>query len=130
MTGDWRGALLNSKGLWLVAVALLAVPLLAGFNERLSMSRQLFEEESRLQHQIEVERARLEFLQQYQTLVNSDAYVEWWARVQARMTRPGEVAVVPESPASQVASGMASGTFALARDPAGEWWAVFFASVP
>ena len=130
MTGDWRGALLNSKRLWLVAVALLAVPLLAGFNERLSMSRQLFEEESRLQHQIEVERARLEFLQEYQTLVNSNAYVEWWARVQARMTRPGEVAVVPESPANQAASGMASGTFALARDTASEWWAVFFASVP
>jgi len=130
MTGDWRGALFNSKRLWLIVVGLLAVPLIVSFNGRLSMSRQLFEEESRLQRQIETEQARSAFLRQFQTLVNSDAYVEWWARVQARMTKPGEISIVPQSSIDQTGPEVSSKAAAAARDTAAEWWAVFFASAP
>jgi len=130
MIGDWRGMLLNSKRLWLAAVVVLIVPLVAGFNERLSMSRRLFEEEARLQQQIDIERARLEFLQGYQALVGSNAYVEWWARVQARMTKPGEITVVPQSPLDQLAGTPRPLAAVVAGDTASEWWAVFFASAP
>jgi len=130
MIGGRRAGLLNSKRIWLVMLALLAVPLLVEFNNRLAVSRQLFEEESRLQREIENEQARLAFLQQFQTLVNSNAYVEWWARVKARMTQPGEIAVVPRPPAGAAMPGVAPVASVPARDTASEWWAVFFASVP
>ena len=130
MIGGRRAGLLNSKRIWLVMLALLAVPLLVEFNHRLAISRQLFEEEARLQRQIEIERARWVFLQQFQALANSNGYVEWWARVKARMTQPGEIAIVPYSPAGATISGVAPVSSAPVRDTASEWWAVFFASVP
>ena len=130
MTGDWRGVLLNSRRLWLAAAVVLIVPLVANFNERLSLSRRLFEEEARLQQQIDMEQARLEFLRQYQALVGSNAYVEWWARVQARMAKPGEVTVVPQSPVDRLAGAPGALAAAAAADTASEWWAVFFAGSP
>src|SRR3990172_7743235 len=86
----------GTKKLWLmVALAIAAVPLAVQFNARLAVSRQIFEEESRLNREIGIEKERLAFLQSYEASVQSDAYVEWWARVKARMVKPGEVAVVP-----------------------------------
>ena len=129
MTSGWRVAVF-SKRFWLAALAVLALPLLAEFNSRLVVTRQLFEEEARLAHEIEVEQARAAFLQSYAQYARSDAYVEWWARVRARMVKPGEVAVVPQSPAARTDAIAAVATDRLPRDTAIEWWAVFFASAP
>jgi hypothetical protein len=120
---------LRSTRLWLIILILLAIPLIGEFNARLIISRQLFEEETRLQSAIADEQARLAFLEDYLDFVNSDAAVEWWARVRARMVKPGEIAVVPQSPddASAVENVIQPNE---ARDPAFEWWAAFFASTP
>ena len=121
----------GTKKLWLmVALAIAAVPLAVEFNARLAVSRQLFEQESRLNREIRIEKERLAFLQSYEANVKSDAYVEWWARVKARMVKPGEVAVVPLTPADTARSAPASGVPSPLRDYPSEWWAAFFASVP
>ena len=119
----------RSTRLWLVILIVLAVPLIAEFNARLIVSRQLFEEETRLQNAIADETARLDFLKSYLDFVNSDAAVEWWARVHARMVQPGQIAVVPQTPEDARVSASLNQTNA-ARDPAFEWWAAFFASTP
>lgn len=120
---------LRSTRLWLIILILLAIPLISEFNARLIINRQLFEEEARLQNEIVDEQARLTFLENYLAFVNSDVAVEWWARVRARMVRPGEIAVVPQSPddATSDANVIQPNE---ARDPAFEWWAAFFASTP
>ena len=121
----------GTKKLWLmVALAIAAVPLAVQFNARLAVSRQIFEEESRLNREIGIEKERLAFLQSYEASVQSDAYVEWWARVKARMVKPGEVAVVPLTPADTARSAPASQVPSPRRDYPSEWWAAFFAGVP
>jgi len=122
-------AAIVSKRAWLIALALLAVPLLAGFNARLVVTRQLFEEEARLQREIEAEEARATFLKAYAQYVQSDEFVERWARG-TRMAKPGEIAVVPEMPvdAADASAPLSAGN--APRDFALEWWAAFFASEP
>jgi cell division protein FtsB len=129
MTSGWRVAVF-SKRFWLAALAVLALPLLAEFNARLVVTRQLFEEEARLVHEIEVEQARAVFLQSYAQYAQSAAYVEWWARVRARLVKPGEIAVAPQFPATRPDAIAAVAANRLPRDISVEWWAAFFASVP
>jgi hypothetical protein len=131
MTRGWQSSLVNSRWVWLVAVALLGAPLLAEFNTRLAVGRQLVEEEARLKREIELEQKRAEFLQGYEQFVRSDEYVEWWARVNARMVKPGEVAVVPQSPdGSTERIAPPTPPARVARDYPTEWWSVFFADLP
>ncbi len=130
MAGSRRAAVFNSRWFWLMALALAAAPFVAEFNARLVVSRQLVEEEARLKREIEAEQNRAALLESYEQHVKSDAYVEWWARVQARMVKPGEIAVVPQTPADQAESIGAGGLPPLARDYAVEWWAAFFGELP
>jgi len=129
MASGWRSTLVGSRWVWLLALALVATPVVAEFVSRLSISRQLIEEEARLKHGIEIERARAEVLQTFEALVRTDAYVEWWARVEARMVRPGEVSVVPIAPHGETPA-LASDASQTVRDYPSEWWAAFFADLP
>jgi hypothetical protein len=128
MAGSWRLAVI-SKRLWLIVLALLAIPLLAEFNARLVVSRQLFEEEARLLREIEVERDRAQFLTAFERYAQSDAYVEWWAR-KARMSKGGEVVVVPVTPSQADNPVALPASISRPRDFAGEWWSAFFANLP
>ena len=129
MASSLRVALLSSRWVWLLVVALVATPLVVEFVSRLSISRQLIEEEARLKHEIEIEQARAEALQSFEMRVRSDAYVEWWARVEARMVRPGEVSVAPIAPDDRV-TPFHSESVPTGRDYPSEWWAAFFADLP
>ena len=62
--------------------------------------------------------------------MSSDAAVEWWARVQARMVKPGEIAVVPQMPSAQADPDSTPDTVVQEHDPPSEWWAAFFAAIP
>jgi cell division protein FtsB len=78
-----------------VAVAVVVVGGLAwGFGQQLVLARQMRTEEKRLEQLVAAEQARHDELVAQSEYVRSDEYVEHWARVEARMTRPGEVAVV------------------------------------
>jgi cell division protein FtsB len=78
-----------------VAVAVAVVGGLAwGFGQQLVLARQMRIEEKRLEQLVAAEQARHDELVARSEYVRSDEYVEHWARAEAKMTRPGEVAVV------------------------------------
>jgi len=92
-----------------VAVAVAVVGGLAwGFARQIALARQMRMEEQRLEQFVAAEQARHEELVGRAGYVRSDEYVEYWARAEAKMARPGEVAVVVladeiEEPAGEVA---------------------------
>ena len=112
---------------WAVAVTLVAAVLLAlGFNSRLTAIRQMRQDEARLKQAIATEEARQAGLKSYLDYVRSEGYVEHWARVDARMAKTGEVAVIPVAPtAGQPGSNSPSPVEAPATI-LDEWWALIF----
>jgi hypothetical protein len=125
MNSQRRWQIWKSPYFWLIAVALLALPLLADFNVRLAYSRQLTAEEAQLQQQISEEQARQAALKELEQYVKSDAYVEHWARM-ARLTRSGEVPVVPVPMELDRKSQIAPPTMRKTNDIHSEWWLVLF----
>jgi cell division protein FtsB len=65
-----------------------------GFGQQLVLARQMRIEERRLEQLVAAEQARHDELVAQSEYVRSDEYVEHWARAEAKMSRPGEVAVV------------------------------------
>jgi cell division protein FtsB len=65
-----------------------------GFAQQLALARQLYAEEKRLGQAVATEQAHHEELVARLEYVKSDEYVEYWARTEARMAKPGEMAVV------------------------------------
>jgi cell division protein FtsB len=77
-------------------IALAVVGGLAwGFGQQLALARQMQAEEARLAQAVATEQASNDALAAQLEYAKSDEYVEYWARVEARMAKPGEVAVVP-----------------------------------
>jgi hypothetical protein len=96
------------------------------FNARLATVRQMRQDEARSSQEVVAEQARQADLKLLRSYVASDAYVEHWARVEARMTKPGEVAVIPVAPASAQLNATPSVPASAPPTIADEWWAVFF----
>ncbi len=109
-----------------LVVALLAL----NFNARLATIQQMRQEETRLRQAVAKEEARQIGLKSLQAYVASDDYVEHWARVEARMIKPGEIPVIPiAARTAQVEPGLSP----PARVPATileEWWMLFFGETP
>jgi len=84
------------------------------------------QDEARLKQAVATEETRQASLKSYLDYVRSESYVEHWARVDARMAKTGEVAVIPVAP---TAGQLGSDSPAPAQVPAtilDEWWALFF----
>ena len=84
------------------------------------------QDEARLKQAVATEETRQANLKSYLDYIRSESYVEHWARVDARMVKTGEVAVIPVAPAS---GQLGSDPPAMVQVPAtilDEWWAVFF----
>jgi hypothetical protein len=129
MNSQRRWEICRSPYFWLIGVALLALPLLADFNVRLVYSRQLTAEEAQLQQQISDEQARQTALKELAQYVKSDAYVEHWARM-ARLTKSGEIPVVPVPTELDRKVDVAQSTARAANDIRSEWWLVLFDRTP
>jgi hypothetical protein len=80
-------------------VVALGIAIVAGigwaFGRQLVLSRQLRGEERRMEQLLEAERTLNEELLATLEYAQSDAYVEQWARAEARLAKPGEVVVIP-----------------------------------
>jgi len=109
-----------------VLIVLVLVPVVIAFNARLATVRQMRQDEARLSQEVVAEQARQADLKLLQSYVASDAYVEHWARVEARMAKPGEVAVIPVAPASAQLNAAPSAPASAPPTIVDEWWAVFF----
>ena len=116
---------------WVWALITVAMLLLAiNFNARLATMRQMSQDETRLKESVKLEEAHQVTLNAMRDYVASDSYVEHWARVEARMVKPNEVAMIPVAP--RVAQAAASPA-PPARAPAtilDEWWSLFFGETP
>jgi cell division protein FtsB len=80
----------------IIVLALFVVGgLVLGFGQQLMLAREMRTEENRLEQAVATEQACQEELAALAGEVESDEYVECWAREEAKMSKPGEVVVVP-----------------------------------
>jgi cell division protein FtsB len=82
----------------LVSSLILLIPLMADISGRMSTLHRMHQEKARLTHELEMASAEHDILLARLESVSDDAYVERWARVDARMTVPGDVAFIPLAP--------------------------------
>jgi len=84
-----------TAGAALLAAFLVVGVIAWGFGQQFVLSGRMRAEEQRLQRLIDLELQKQESLLGQLEYVQSDEYVERWARVEAKMVHPGEVLVVP-----------------------------------
>lgn len=90
-----KGPKPNSRQLAVSVAVVLALIIVGGivwgFGRQIMLARQMQEEEDRLEQAVAAEERRQEELLAQLEYVQSDAYVENWAREEAKMAKPGEV---------------------------------------
>jgi len=78
-----------------IGALIVVLPLVIDINNRLNTIYQMKQEKSRLNQELLQLQAENETLQAQLEFVQSPEYTELWARTQARMILPGQVAVIP-----------------------------------
>lgn len=90
---------LNRLRIAIGAGILLAVVVIGGlgwaFVQQLALAEELRGETRELEQAVATLKAQQGYLTATLTYVHTDAYVEEWAREEARMAKPGEVVVIP-----------------------------------
>jgi cell division protein FtsB len=84
-----------ARGVGVAAAALLVGSLVWTFGIQIINGLRVRAEERRLENAVATEQARHDELVDELEYTKSDEYVEFWARTEARMAKPGEVVVVP-----------------------------------
>jgi len=107
-------------------ILLMIVPVAVAFNSRLATIRQMRQDEARLRQAVATEQLRQADLRSLRGYMTSDAYVEHWARADARMTRSGEIAVIPIASSSSQLNPPEPAPVGAPASTLDEWWAVFF----
>jgi hypothetical protein len=74
---------------------MLLLPLAADISGRMAILQRMHQEKARLDQELVAAREERDALKSELQSVGEDAYLEKWARVDARLTRPGEVAIIP-----------------------------------
>jgi cell division protein FtsB len=122
----------QSRGLQLLLIVtlILVVPLMVDINRRISVIRRMRQEQTRLEQEISTAWEDNAALKAEQAYVEMPAFLDRWARVDARMTLPGEVAIVPMSPRSAsempTAPRQTGAGLTTARSISDEWHQLFF----
>jgi hypothetical protein len=115
----------KSPRFWLLIVIAFAIPLLADFNARLGYVRQMTAEAANLTYQINQEKAQQAKLLALRDFVQSNDFVEHWAR-QAGLSRPGETVIKPSAvEAAPAITRTTSLPTPVPNDPRNEWVALF-----
>ena len=90
---------LSRRQLTVAVTIVVGIALVGGlawaFGQQLVLASQLRADETRMEQAVAVKQAHYDELTDLLAYVESDEYVERWAREDARMIKPGEVAVVP-----------------------------------
>ncbi|MBE2269061.1 MAG: septum formation initiator family protein [Anaerolinea sp.] len=90
-----RGSIISGVQVMFAAILSIGLILTINFSSRIAAGQPLQEAYKRVQEeiaQLEAEQADLTALRNY---VQSDAYVEAWARADGKMIRPGERLIIP-----------------------------------
>ena len=99
-----------AAGLGAVAAIAIVGSIAWGFARQLALAHQMRTEERRLEQAVATEQARHDELVTQIEYVQSDEYVEHWARGEAKMSKPGEVPVVVVTDSGQASSPEAQPT--------------------
>jgi cell division protein FtsB len=119
--------------------AILAVGLLLAinFSSRITAGQPLQEAYNRAQDEIEQLQHEQEVLIAERDYVQSDAFVELWARDEGKMVRPNEVLVIPvpavnslPQPQANPTQSVPIQTSAVKPENWQVWWALFFDAPP
>ena len=121
----------------MLAVALtIGLVLALNFSSRISLDRDLARIHAEFSREIEALRARQGELVSELDYVKSDAYVEYWARDEGKMTREGEFLILPQSiGAADLAPSPPRRWVEFQTTPPQPknwelWWALFFDDPP
>jgi cell division protein FtsB len=77
-----------------IAILVVAGIIAWGFSQQLMLAREIEQEERLLEQEVQGEQNRYDELTTQLEYVQSDEYVEYWARTEARMAKVGEIVVV------------------------------------
>ena len=126
MSGEQKlRAVWKSPRFWLLVVVVFAIPLLADFNARLGYVRQMTAESAGLSEQIDREKALQTELMALRDFVQSNDFVEHWAR-QAGLSRSGETVIKPSAvEAAPIITRTTGLPTPVPNDPRNEWVALF-----
>ena len=113
-------------------VATIALSLVVDLGHKVAVYRHLQREEARLEQEIKFEEGRREYLEGLKEQVQTDEFLDAWARREWGMMKPGEVPIVPmfqESPlAPQIRPQQESRSSEESHWQ--EWWKLFFNRLP
>ena len=84
-------------------VATIALSLVVDFGRKVALHRHLQLEEAQLDQGIEDEENRRDYLEQLRGYVQTDQFVDSWARREWKLVKPGETSVVLNLPEAPVA---------------------------
>ena len=118
----------------LIATLIILMPLIADINGRISVIQRIHREKARLEQELSQVQTEQTTLQAQLEFVASDTYLEQWARVDARMTKPGETIIIPltSTPPGQAAPALENPIFPAASAPSipEQWRSLFFGDAP
>ena len=113
-------------------VATIALSLIVDFGHKVALYRRLQREEGRLEQEIEFEKARRDYLESLEEQVQTEQFVEAWARREWKMVKPGETRVVPRFHEAPLTSQIRPQEESHPGEGSHwqEWWKLFFDRLP
>jgi len=127
-TAKKRSSVSTTQFLALI-VATIALSLVVDFGRKVALYRHLQLEEARLDQGIEYEENRRDYLEQLKGYVQTDNFVDGWARREWKMVLPGEASVVLNLPVAPIVpQTRPQQEESLSSEGAHwrEWWGLFF----
>jgi cell division protein FtsB len=132
-----RSEQLSSIQVMFAAILAVGLLLAINFSSRITAGRPLQEAYNRVLAEIEQLKHEQEMLIAERDYVQSDAFVERWARDEGKMVRPGEVLVIPVPAVSSLPQPEVSPTQSVPVETTPRrpenwqvWWALFFDGPP
>jgi cell division protein FtsB len=128
----------QGSSLQIVFGSILAISLLLAinFSGRIAAGRQIDAKRDALDHSISTLKAQATALKSELNFVNSDAFIDQWARKEGRMVKPNEVLIVPV-PGPSTPQPSPTPFVAIANNTQQEttqnwklWWQLFFDAPP
>jgi len=113
-------------------VATIALSLIVDLGHKVAVYRHLQCEEARLEQEIRFEEERREYLERLKEQVQTNEFLDAWARREGGMVKPGEVPVVPMFQESSLAPQIRPQQVSHSSEESHwqEWWKLFFDRLP
>jgi cell division protein FtsB len=115
-----------------LVVATIALSLIVDLGHKVAVYRHLQREEARLEQEIGFEEERRDYLGGLQEQVQTEKFLDDWARREGKMVKPGETLIVPRFEAAPLAPLIHSQQESQSSEESHwqEWWKLFFDRLP